>query len=728
MGYRAVPVEWRAAAPLSTDHRAMAVLIESMVQQLHGDRCWTPPGLFEDILRGGLDWGPHPVVSYWGCQEAHADVCPACGETTSRLRQLERCAAMRLLTVVTLRGWDPAWLLFRRPPAAASPSSAYVLQPHDERAVAAAYDAFAAARVLQPVTPQQLQQHRKMGGPAASAFVVTTWAPQPGVSDEALRQWAAANPGEAVQAASSSRAPARPSRLFRAKQRVVYDLAAVNQATVSPPFHYPTLESWALRLPPNSDCVVLDVEAGYTAIPIAPSGAGLFTMIAQGRPAFRLLRMAFGYSPAGAIFCFFSGLLGAKIEAAFPAGHVVVYVDDVGLGGDTLGPRPSIVPKITQLFEDVGFRVSRKKTQGPQRVVQYLGMVIRCAPCGVYLECPQAKRTQLRWQLAAVLNRLGACSTIPKRVFAAVTGRLHGLSAVVPHAKQTLSLLYDTMRTHKYRVGPPGALVPVPPASHGALRTLLEALGGPLSTGPMRPLSPLSSRWRAALFGSCDASGEGGLGATVSRWAGPGERTDSAWYASMRIPGTAPGEELVGASTMLELYAIALAMAMARHVFPEPGPLLLCLAVDSQAAVALARRGYSKHSRELTRVCGVLERVSRVLDVHLAPRWIPRSLNWRADALSHPERVDSSTPAALGPPPGQPAELEASAGGSSAAERWHDVSLDVGPSGEAGAGTAWIHSAQLSVALHRHTLDKEADLLANDQGHPRVPDQQDSPT
>jgi len=136
------------------------------------------------------------------------------------------------------------------------------------------------------------------------------------------------------------------------------------------------------------------------------------------------------------------------------------------------------------------------------------------------------------------------------------------------------------------------------------------------------------NRWRI----SVDASGEGGLGGHLRI---VGASTQTSW--SVRLAGTQEGDEWVGLSTILELQAISLALDQADAMVPHRWKRLT-IAVDSQAAVSIVKKGYSTRSPEANEVCKVIEDKVWKTKTLLTTFWVPRRFNWRADILSHPPK------------------------------------------------------------------------------------------
>lgn len=631
------PLGWRAAAPVATSHSDMAVMAEAVIHRLHGSDTWDPMALHALAQEPRPDWGPQAAVDFDGCEAAHRELCRVCQDAPTQLDRLHRCAAARMVAVITLHGWDPRWLMHAAPAAAAQPQKAYTLLPHESAVVAATHREYAAAGVVRPCpTPVR--------GTRASAFVRTTWSLLPAATDRAVAAWVRLQPEGAAACLPGMPERERPTSLFKRKDRVVYDVAALNAVTVAPPFAYPRVEEWAPRLPAGSVAIVMDVAAGYTAIPIATDATHLLVLIAHGSGDVVMLRLPFGYSGAAFVFCFFSGLLGELIANRVPGAIATVYVDDVAVGGHPMRLQDGWEVAVAACFTQLGFKFAATKTQGPASAVDYLGMRVHVGGSHARLELPVARATVLRWQLRSLLWLLGNNSKVPKRTFASVVGKLLALRVLVPNGQQTVAALYSVLKSPQYIQAHMKGLVPVGQRARAALQRLQQQLGGALGH-TLQGTSRWSAGWAHCLFATADASGEGGLGCTLAHWAP--SHSQHGWFGSLRVPGTQPGEELVGASTLLELYGAAMAVQAARQVVRGTGAILLCLALDSAAAVALLARGYSRNSDELTLACGVVEDTCRQLGVRLAPVWVPRARNWRADLLSHPETACSEAPGVL---------------------------------------------------------------------------------
>jgi len=495
------------------------------------------------------------------------------------------------------------------------------------------------------------------GGRPSSGFVVRKWkALQSEGASEALDSWLHSSPLEVRRFSAGDSAVEPPTAAYSAKDRVVYNLQEVNAKTLDLPMSYYTIEEIFTRVSTDDWMLVLDIEDGFTGIPVAKAAESLFWIRMQGQRDVTLQRMPFGYSLAPFIFCFISSLLGEAISAGLAAfsPKVFVYMDDILICFKAHSITVAQVVRATamSIIADFGFRVNPRKVDGPATAVKYLGYELALTPETKCLSMPRSKiltyhqlMIMLRHLIARQIDEGGSVS-LPKRTVESLIGKLEHVSTLIPLAKHRLAKLYAITRTDRWRYTSKMGEVPLQVAHVEVLDWFQDRLYFHPTITENVSSPDLRPEW--AFFGATDASGEGGFGGFLSTTQSP-LRTHLgrviSW--SVRLPGTNSATELVGESTSLELKGIILAMEAARD---SVGPICihpifkLTLATDSQAAHYLCRKGYSTASASLNTLAGRIKELQLHIGCDLTTIWVPREANSLADALSHPDADHSQLP------------------------------------------------------------------------------------
>ncbi len=630
------------------------------VDAAQGRDSFSPPSVFKSIseFRG---WNGNKMHIKWrGIMFWHTHSCKhgACIAGTSLWNNLERCPTLCVLLDLAVQGLRPRlWLTSSKSNGAETVTQGTITKPYplqlSEQAIAREKHAdFGKAGVLQSVSKRQLRSAQKQDAPASSAFVVVKWRAIKSPAAAQLRHhWARTNPEEVRRFIAGDKSVTPPHAAYTAKWRVVYDLKHLNQRTLKLPMVYgKDAEAWAKVLP-GTTLAVLDVKDGFTAVPINKAQTDLFNIMTDGQTPVQLQRMPFGYRLAPFFFCLFSSVLAEAVRVALGGtADVHMYMDDALL----VLQRPTEGGSITRLVSahydtqrvaeakavmaECGGNISEEKIEGPAPAVDYLGMRIHAQEDRVDLQLPEAKwftLTQLFSLCHTVMRQPTSAGppTLPRGAIDSLVGKIQALSHVVPLLKADLGTMYSMKRGGRMANYRPWAqrhkldAIALSPQHCAALDRIVTQI----TAFTARTLygAPTTGTW-PMIFGAVDASGEGGLGGHLRV---VGSRMQCTW--SERLPGAQEGDEWVGLSTFLELQAVIKALEYGNALLPGQWSRMV-LAVDSQAAASVTKKGYSTRCAESNSACKQIEELSWQTNTLLTVVWVPRRVNWRADVLSHP--------------------------------------------------------------------------------------------
>lgn len=653
------PALWRSAAPHADDHAAMCYVLEATIRACGRGEALAPQRLFE-CMQAAASQGDTPGrVSAAGCWAAHWAMCRTCRLDTRMSIQLERCPVARSIAWLTAGGAHPGDLWVAPPPPGLSPSRAYPVEESARPALQRRFAQLVEDGLANALSAREVRDRLRRADPVASAFVVTKWSPldHKGVG-AGFRAWAARRPRAAVEFLTSARSASPPASLCKRKDRVVFDLASVNEATAALPFVYPDLARWLCAVDAGSHLIVADVKDGFTSLPVADGAKHLFTVLGDRAQPLELRRVPFGWAAAPFLFCIVSGLLTQSLRRALPSATIMVYMDDLLVAMPPL-QAPDAVEEIRDQFGQLGLLVSEPKLQGPAPEVEYLGFRLSSESAGVMVSFPEAKRAFLAVALGIVVDQLErGTARLPKRAFAAVVSQLRRPAELMVEGRARLAPLYREMGGHAFRFRSWNATLTLSGRARSALAWFADRLGRRTSPGLLTGLSPLADGSRLRLFGATDASGDGGMGGFVVDRDVGAHAPRVAWAWTRRVGSTRPGaDEGRGLATAWEVAALfwqGLAAAAVRDKLRPAAPVLLESLLDSQAAAAIVRKGYSLQSAPITEMCRALALLQERLRVRVVLRWERRRWNWQADRLSHPETVELSS---LGTPPTSVSEL-----------------------------------------------------------------------
>ena len=623
-----------------------------------------------DGLNNFKGWsGDKAVICWRGLAFWHAASCELslCSFEAGLEANISSCPVMRAAIHLATHGLEPGrWyketVTHDKEPKSGWSPSCIPLTASEEAFASAQHDRFEAAGVLTRISKRTSAQWQKQSLRPSFGFVVRKWkALQSPQASLALRRWLASSPDQVAAFAGGDPAVVPPAAAYKGKDRVVYDFKQVNAATLSLPMTFHTIQEVFNHICEDDWLLVLDIEDGFTGIPVAPAASTLFWVRTQGQPDVTLQRMPFGYALAPFVFCLVSAVLGEVIAVAL-AGYraeVFVYMDDVLVRFKAESEESALAARdmAVRVFNDFGFNVNPSKVDGPARQVKYLGYALAVSADACHLTMPSEKLLTY-YQLMRMLGELvaaqvasGLTPTLPKRAIESLIGKMEHVGSLLPLAKHRLAQLYALTRLPAWRYTKRLGRVHLTTGSLSALNWFMNQLTTSPALKRKFQTNPDPGPW--TFFGASDASGEGGIGGYLTASESPlREERGRASHWSFRLPGTTTSTELVGQSTALELKGIIVAVEAARaRVGPRNTyPLFkLTLAVDSQAAHYISRKGYSTANPNLNLLAGRLKELQVRSGCNLTIIWIQGRFNWLADALSHPE-ADHSELTLLKPP------------------------------------------------------------------------------
>ena len=645
--------------PRSTDAEGMALGLLRAVRNAGSDdvaRQQRLAALVRSAEAGGYkrpELGTKPRLRFPVLARAHAEACRACSAAAPAHRNVAACGVMLALALFAVEGWRPAALMTTHAPQLGGGTPATRVMPAYPASAAEAaevrqrHDALTAAGALFPRSGVGAR-----GMAVAPAFVVEKWSPihSPDLLG-ALLAWNKNNPEEVQRfLASQDRPPLALRTRFKLKLRVVYDFKFVNSQTVDVPMTFPLLADTVAKLTPGAELVVIDIADGFTTLPLFPKQRNLLAIVEprepqaqQGRQRlFAHGRVPFGWRAAPALFCTMSALVLQYIQHRWSGSLVTAscFMDDYLLAFRP-GTAAAALAEILAWLEEAGMPAKPEKVVGPQQSLEYLGNLVSTED-GVFLQLPAGKRCLLRWQLDCVLLEHAAGRGIPKRAIMAMTGRLQAAASVLPGSRTRLGAVYSLQRAPRWQVASHSTPIRLASYQHSALAWFAAQLAAPPlrvggHDGGLQRGQPLS------VVAATDAAGTGGLGGW---WLASGKRqahTFSVWCSAEGVQPAADGAipaEHPGRSTEFELEAVLALMPRVAATASELGfsSVSLALHVDSQASAALLIKGYCVRNKAVNMVLQRVAEAEARLSIDITARWVPRELNWVADALSHPDQ------------------------------------------------------------------------------------------
>jgi len=591
--------------------------------------------------------GSKPHVRWKGILLWHTHCCErgACIPAGFWKASVERCVTLRVLLWVATVGIQPSLWWVEPPRQELAVRKPYYLTPEEEDQARRKHDAFRASGVLQEVSKRLSARDKRLRGVClASAFtVVQHKAIESDAARRARDEWVGEDPPAVTRFISGDKAARPPAAAFKSKWRVVYDFKALNTATIKLPMAYGMQDEAFSKVQPGDTLMALDVQDGFTALPVAAHERCWFTSVAQGQSPTVAARMPFGYRLAPYFFCLLSGMAANAVQVMLgDAGSAHMYMDDLMVALRKTGAvmAQKWLTRCRSLLLQCGLHISSEKIEGPARAITYLGLRVAALPSRVEVCMPQHKwftLSELFRMLAAMREASEDRRSLTRGAIDSLVGKLGALATFLPLSKPDLAILYKM----KWWSNHPGAkrtrTIPVSLTADqlaAALRLQQQIAERPSAT----VRGDITAHAGIVVFGAVDASGEGGIGGHVRS---AGEEGQRCW--SLRVAGAEAGDEWVGLSTILEIRAILEAVRQTRSLMGQRKEgVRLQLAGDSQAAIALARRGYSTRCGTTNDLCRALEKECTEGVIQLSMVWVPRAANWRADHLSHPGHTAES--------------------------------------------------------------------------------------
>ena len=631
---------------------------------------FTPTHILSDLSNFKGWTGDKAVVSWRGLAFWHAGTCEhrLCSFEAGLHNNILSCPVIRSLIHLATHGLEPSLWYDRgsKIGTATRPRNSaerIPLSASEEAFARTQHERFELAGVLTRISKRRAALLQAYGSYPSLGFVVRKWKSlQSPDATLALNRWLDHFPDQVTAFTAGDPAATPPPAAYKAKDRVVYDFKEINRITVRLSMSFSTIKEIFYSLAVDDWLLVLDIEDGFTGIPVSLASASLFWVRTQGQPDITLQRMPFGYALAPFVFCVVSAALGEAVASAVNHSRpeVFVYMDDVLIRfrASSLDAATRVKEEAIRVFKDFGFNVNPSKVDGPARRVAYLGYELAVTPGRNCTLSMPADKLRMYSQLMSMLIKLvsnqryaGLPPALPKKALESLIGKLEHVSSLLPLAKHRLAKLYSLARSKTWRYTKNLGPVQLNANQLSSLDWFTTQLGKlPFITRSFKP-NPGPAPW--SFFGASDASGEGGLGGFLVVTGSPlrYQRAQTTHW-SVRIPGTSSTTELTGQSTALELKGIVVAVETARA---RVGPLKihptfrLTLAVDSQAAHYLCRKGYSTSNAEVNTLAGRLKELQLATGCDLTTVWVSRRYNSIADALSHPDADHSRLPLDIPP-------------------------------------------------------------------------------
>ena len=207
-------------------------------------------------------------------------------------------------------------------------------------------------------------------------------------------------------------------------------------------FKFQTLDDAIKLLQPGYFMAKIDLKSAYRSVPIHPSnyaGTGLKWKFKGNKVKFTYFvdtRLLFGGKRSPEIF---NRLTQAVRSIMAKKGYnaVVVYLDDFLVIGETKEACPAAFDALLSLLQNLGFKISWSKVQGPVQRLIFLGVLLDTVQCTMSL--PEAK-------LMALLNFLLEFSLrvrASKRQLQVLAGKLNWACQVVYGGRTFLRRILD---------------------------------------------------------------------------------------------------------------------------------------------------------------------------------------------------------------------------------------------------------------------------------------------
>eukprot|EP00792_Barthelona_sp_PAP020_P008939 TRINITY_DN3258_c2_g2_i2.p1 TRINITY_DN3258_c2_g2~~TRINITY_DN3258_c2_g2_i2.p1 ORF type:complete len:1209 (-),score=65.86 TRINITY_DN3258_c2_g2_i2:432-4058(-) len=368
--------------------------------------------------------------------------------------------------------------------------------------------------------------------------------------------------------------------------------------------YFPLIPEWA---------AVIDIESGYTHIPLSEEWASLTQVKVNGK-TYGAKRLPFGSSVAAQMFTMVLQVVVERVRA--DGFFVLQYVDDLLIGGRTKEETEKALDHTKKLLNGVGFKVKSSKTQKPDQEVKYLGFDLDLKSRRISL--PRDKREKM-------LDMTKDVMTLSE--IASLQGKLQ--SASIVHQKyRRLSLEISNFVKHQmFRFGA------------SSMEDFVRLHNSTKLTMPLHLREEISAWLKLEIRGDLSPRVVTATVATDASLNGIGIALETKEEKRMRK--RKPKKELPKQIDLLELSALEEAI----EFFPEKA-LNGCWVwlVDNQVALSAFRRARSVKD-SLRNMSNRIWRRMEELNLKVIPMWIPTDRNKVADMLSRdkPVRIKDNT-------------------------------------------------------------------------------------
>jgi hypothetical protein len=401
------------------------------------------------------------------------------------------------------------------------------------------------------------------------------------------------------------------------KARIISDITApgINRAAYSPPFSYPSLQDGIRMLKRHCYIGKCDVSRYFHSFPLAYSIRHLFEVEFDGE-LFTYARCPFGFSPCPYYCSTWSAEFKSWLKAlGIDTAHLM---DDWLVVEDTLDGVNSLLDRVVEMFESVGFSMAAEKNERGQ-VLTFLGVHLDTTKMTMRFDSTQSRA--MKEELQMYVKQLVQRSSLGHSTVRHVCGKLNWYSEVVQSGRLHLSSWwdYDKFGEDLYDV------------THNRLLvdtqwwiSLLEAWEQDRSMGieySILSADELLKNPESILVVQSDASGTDGFG----YYFGFARDDDLTWVSKRWLQ-----DHREVSSHTDEMHALC---DFLEHECRVRDAVLVWV-TDSESAMWSVNKGRCFEEAGLV----VLTRILALCDLYrlqIVALWVPREMNELADYLSH---------------------------------------------------------------------------------------------